>query len=126
MNNSQTQKPPNFAKALLGLIKDHVELATLECVYEKEAGQRRAVGLAAGVALLFFSFLFLQLCIVGLLHRMGLGFASIGLMGCLFYGGIAYYLLKRALARDPGVGKPFQSSIQQVKRSFEWIESRFS
>ena len=116
---------PN-GKSSLGLLQDHLELASLECAYEKKEGWRRLLSIGVGVILLISSFIYFQLALVGWFLRMGLSWDGIGLILGIFYfvaGILVIWLLGK---RQEGVGTPFQGSLAELKRSLNWIEKRFS
>jgi len=115
---------PN-GRSPLGLLKDHVELVSLELEYEKQEGWRRLLSLGAGVLLLFSSFAYLQAALIFWFLRAGLRWEGIGLLlGC------AYLVLGMSVIwffgrRRKGLGAPFQGSLAELRRSLRWIEKRF-
>jgi len=114
-----------MGKISLGLINDHLELLSLELGQEKQEGGRRLLILAGGAFLLFSSFFYLQLALIGLFLRMGWRWEGIGLIFGIFYlvsGLLVIFLFGK---RQAGLGAPFQGSLSELKRSFHWIEKRF-
>lgn len=123
MQQSETT-PPN-GNLSFGLLKDHLELASLEWGHEKQEGWRRLLCLGVGVILLFSSFIYFQMALIGWFLRMGMRWEGIGLIFGVFYfvSGISviWFLGKR----KKGLGPAFQGSLVEFKRSLQWIEKLF-
>jgi uncharacterized membrane protein YqjE len=116
--------PPN-GKPAPGLLKDHLELALLEWGYEKQEGRRRLLCLGVGGVLLFSSFLYLQLVLIGWFLRMGWGWGGIGSLLGAFYFASGMSVIWFFGRRQKGLGPAFQGSISELKRSLKWIENHF-
>jgi len=123
MQKSETTSPNG--KSSLGLLNDHLELASLEWGYEKQEGWRRLLGFCVGAILLLSSFAYLQMALIGWLLRMGLKWEGIGLIlgPAYLVSGILVILLFGK--RQKGLGAPFQGSRSELQRSIKWIEKRF-
>ena len=111
---------------VVDLIKDHIELAHLECSYEKaQSGRRLGVG-----ALIAFcglcSFLFIQLAaIIGLL-KLGIPLYGVCLGFGALYALVGTWIYRRFGHRDSRAGEPFQGSREELLRSLQWIQQLLS
>ncbi len=121
----QIEEPPSHGKFPFGLVKDHLELALLEWGVEKQEGWRRLVRLGAGAILLFSSFVYFQLALIGWFLRRGFQWEGIGFILGVFYFASGVLVLWLFGKRQEGLGPPFQGSLAELKRSFRWIEKRF-
>ncbi len=110
---------------LLELLKNHFELAFLEGKFEIEEGRRRLLKWSFGAVLLFFSFVYLQLFMIRMLMRAGLELEWIGLLGMVFFLLAGWILCRASATRAVALGRPFEGSTEEFKKSLLWIEKTF-
>ena len=126
MTGSNGSQKPSFVRNLIGLVEDHVELASLELNYAKQEGRRRLIGLAVGAVFALCAFLFLQVALMFGLMALGL---TAGI-ACLILGGVYAAVALGVMAKygrsDPETRDVFQGSRQELGRSLKWIEKHFS
>ncbi len=121
----QIETTSRNGKSSLDLLKDHLELVSLEWEFEKREGWRRLISLGVGAILIFSSFVYMQMALFGWFLQMGLRGQEISVIfGCIYFvsGIIVIWFFGR---RQNGLGPPFQGSLSEFKRSFNWIEKRF-
>jgi uncharacterized membrane protein YqjE len=106
----------------LDLLKDHLELASLEWGVEKKEGRRRLLILGAGTILITSSYVYFQIALIGWFLKMGFSWASLGLMLGFLFLAVGLSVIRFFGKRQEGLGQPFQGSRNELKRSIRWIE----
>jgi uncharacterized membrane protein YqjE len=121
----QSEMTPPNGKLSPGLLKNHLELLSLEWGFEKQEGWRRLLVLGAGAILLSSAFVYFQIALIGWFLKMGYGWVKIGLIlgGFFLVAGMSIILYFGK--RQKGLGQPFQGSLIELKRSINWIEKLF-
>ncbi len=120
--NTTEAAAPSTGKRFFDLARDHVKLASLEWQYEKQNWRRRLLVRGGGAALLFCGFVFLQIAIIGGLLAVGMKIGWIGLLLFAVYTVSGVAMIKFFGKRDKIVGDAFQGTIEEIKRSVNWIE----
>ncbi len=124
-NGHSTEPKRTVASDVIGLIEDHIELASLEWEYEKAQGVRRVVGLAVGAIAALCAFAFLQIAIVSALIRAGLPVWGAALALTVVYGGVAAGCFTKFCKRSNKAGEPFQGTRAEIRKNLRWIQQFF-
>src|SRR5262245_25047427 len=112
---SETKK--TVVSDVVGLIEDHIELASLEWQFEKEQGTRRLMAVGAGLILGLCAFGFLQIAILGGLVGLGMPLWGAAVSLAVVYGGIAGVCLWRFGHRPAQAGEPFQGTRAEIRKN---------
>jgi Putative Actinobacterial Holin-X, holin superfamily III len=122
---SQSETTPMSGKLLFSLLRDHLELVSLEWQYERQRAWRRFLIKGSGAIFLATSYIFIHVALIGALLRWGMSVGMIGLCLSLFYFVLGSLMLGFFKKHDAEAEKPFQGTREEVKRSFNWIEKYF-
>lgn len=106
----------------LDLMKDHLELASLEWGFEKKDGRRRLFAFGIGAILVASSAVYFQIAFVGWFLKMGFRWASIGLILGFSFLAAGLSVIRFLGKRQKGLGPPFHGSRTELMRSVQWIQ----
>ena len=117
---------PSFSHEILDLLKEHFELGQLEWRYESEAGQRRLQIMAFAGLCLLSAFVYLQIILTLSLLHWGLPLFGTCFGLALFWAILGALVYVKYGRRDVRVPEPFAGSIQESRRTIEWMQKNFS
>jgi uncharacterized membrane protein YqjE len=109
-------------KLMMGLLRDHLELASVELKYAKDKARRRLLGWVAAGLLAVTGYVFLQVALLGGLRALGLGLGQGALLLGVVYALGAFLIIKKFSKSDKQTGSAFQATRDELHRSFNWIE----
>jgi uncharacterized membrane protein YqjE len=125
-DNGQSTKKKNVVGEVIGLVEDHLDLATLEWEYEKQQGARKLTAIAVAGVLILTAYVLVQFGLVHTLTRLGLSSdVACALLASVYVllGGLILWQFAR---RDPRAGRPFQATCQEITKNLQWIQKLFS
>lgn len=126
LNSDRTSASTPPKTDLVELLNRHAELAKLEFQMEMADATRR-LGLFFFAGLVFaIGFCFLQVTIFMGLVSIGLPIWASSLLLGLIYIVFAVFLTMWCARRNSKLGTPFAGSAEELKRTLEWIQKRFS
>lgn len=109
--------------ALLELIQDHLKLIAIDYKYEQQRAVRRLKTLVVSSIFFILAFSFLQVAIIGGLLKLGIPLGFVGLLLAVVYGVLGWVLFQKGGRRDSRMGSPFEASLEELKRSANWIKN---
>lgn len=124
--NGAPRPPSSFIHQALRLAQDHIKLGLLETRFEVAQARRRAVALVFAATAFLTAHVFLQIALVRGLMALGLPMGAATVILAIAYFGVSAYITLIYGQRDKAAGVRFEGSKEELERSKEWIQKRFS